>query len=198
MHMPRRSRILAASATLAIVLGFLGAAPASANWYGANGALHCHGNEADNDVHGYYRYRLTSPYSSAMTWVANYLNSKTAVTAKESSELTDLTDQIVSDDYYKTVCDVTWWTPDKGGVMGFATCESLTNARSCEQHKVWLSNYYSADSSITTNDLRSLVLHETGHALGLDHIEDRSDAMYGSPKALVYSPHSLRHLSEDL
>lgn len=65
-----------------------------------------------------------------------------------------------------------WWP--KGDKIGYTACFSLTQLGSCQQHRIYLSTVWISDGAHTPGWDQALALHESGHALGLQHPQETS------------------------
>lgn len=104
------------------------------------------------------------------------------------------TDVIVRDGYYSGVCGLVWKTATSSGVIGVATCNSLSGS-SCEQHVVMLSQYYTDVAAL--DGVQGLAAHEAGHTLGLMHRTSGNTVMRATAPwpSRYYDSHDVAHLN---
>lgn len=73
-------------------------------------------------------------------------------------------------------------------------CSSTNAADQCEKHVVRISTTYMGAYGTTRH--RNLLLHETGHALGLLHCDVTSDVMYRQPNSTTVFPITTKAISD--
>lgn len=173
------------------------AAPAQANWAGATGDTGCGDlNKADNRDHTYYESSLSTVFNGPATYGLNYVDSVAYVSTTSASAPTSTTDQVIYDNAYTSYCNRPWWRPGSGGTIGNTRCVSDNSANECEKHEVRLSTSWGNSSSATLNKRRSLVIHETGHALGLSHRSVSGEVMQPSiTSILTFTSHDIDHFA---
>lgn len=169
-----RRRRAVVSTALAVALGGVAAAPASANNFSfASGRTGCQGvNMADNRDHFFYYVNIELPTRYAVDWSrANNYNPTVLNTYNEANGLNSSTDVTVEDfDYEGAQCNGTYtWISqiDGGGLVGFVQCWTLTSANKCDQQRAYFDTDYMGPRSDAAE--RALACHELGHTVGLMH-----------------------------
>ncbi|WP_370616980.1 zinc-dependent metalloprotease family protein [Mumia qirimensis] len=99
-------------------------------------------------------------------------------------------DVIVFDRYYDDYCGLAW----DSGVLGLATCRSITATNRCDQANVRYNNTFTSNWTATYH--RSLACHEVGHAIGLKHREDQCMETVGLTRT-GYSAHDVAHINAE-
>lgn len=167
------------------------------NFSGITGATGCTAlNQADNASHSYQYIDLSSYMDSATDYARANAIDPTDVNTVIDGTPDALTDVLVRDRYYDDYCGYNWWTASAGGVIGLATCDSLSPTSRCEQHTVRYSNVWGDGAS--TSHRRWLSCHENGHSLGLTHRDAFDSCMTPSPLptiVVLYSGHDIAHLN---
>lgn len=174
------------------------ATPAQAsNWAGATGRTGCDDlNKADNREQTYYESSLSATFDGPATNALDYVDSVAYVSTTPVSSPTSTTDQVIYDNAYTSYCNFPWWRPGSGGAVGQARCVSVNSGNECEKHEVRLSTTWGNSSYATLNKRRSVVIHETGHALGLSHRPLRGEVMQPAvTPILAFSSHDIDHFS---
>lgn len=155
------------------------AAPAAAasivqpTFSGATGTTGCTVNQADNASNSWFPYNLESPASAGVTWTTTYIESATKIDEVKQSSSDSNTDMIYNDGDYAhlsgppCVSNSQWYGSPNGTVIGYTACWSTTSWGGCQQHRIYLDTAWMNDNS--TAYQRTLVLHESGHGLGLIH-----------------------------
>jgi len=167
------------------------------NFSGITGATGCTAlNQADNASHSYQYIDLSSYMDSATDYARANAIDPTDVNTVIDGTPDALTDVLVRDRYYDDYCGYNWWTASAGGVIGLATCDSLSPTSRCEPHTVRYSNVWGDGAS--TSHRRWLSCHENGHSLGLTHRDAFDSCMTPSPLptiVVLYSGHDIAHLN---
>ena len=208
-----RAAVLA-TAVLAATIAFPATAGAD-NWYGATGNTICGGNMQDNDDMTYHRHSsLTSALRSAFGYAIN-----NAVADLDNIDLHSEqtspnynTDVVMkSGDYVGIWCGRYWHsTPeedipvsarDANRLIGVASCVTTSGASggSCQRFHIYIDESWATGKS--TDSLRRLACHETGHTLGLSHPtgddEDEESSCMGSWTSRYYSDHDESHIDDN-
>ena len=134
---------------------------------------------ADDSTQSFYADSLETETQSALTYARTQIDT-THVDTSQSGTLTSSTDVRVLDGAYTNYCGYIWWTGPSASprVGGLTTCEALNAQGECDQHYVRVSATFVTYPGVPTSSIRHLVLHESGHSLGLVHVSDSSDLMY--------------------
>lgn len=148
---------------------------AQSGWSGATGehGTGCKVNEADNSSNSWFGYYLQSQTTSALHWTVTYIANETKVVEIGVSTHDSNTDVIYNDGDYANqsgapcVGSNNWWP--NGGTFGYTACWSLTSWNGCQQHRIYVDTAWEYDSSNTPGWDQALMLHESGHGLGLTH-----------------------------
>lgn len=171
--------------------------PAACNFSGAVGSagLGCHPARsiaADNSTHGFFEDHLVPQTAAAMTFARAKVDA-TSIKVLLGTSYSPKVDVHVEDAAYATYCGYTWVSPEHGGVAALTTCDVVDSA-ACDRHHVRLSRLVSEGD--TTAHVRNMALHESLHTLGLEHIDDSADVMYGGGITNVtsISAHDRRHI----
>lgn len=184
-----------------------GAQVASANWYGKTGLYDaCYSpNQADNKTHtiGYNDLDIATGWNHA--WVEDNVLDPTAVNTTYHSTIQSKTDLVALDLNYTTYCGLSWYS-GPGWNIGHTKCFSRTGGAGsdCQKHQARYDLGYVWD--VTDPEIRCLIAHESGHSLGLDHLDFTTavDVMQGGVTLGVacapisYTTHDRGHLTNDL
>lgn len=94
-------------------------------------------------------------------------------------QLTDISDQFHSS--CRSYTDIEFRAGNLGGLAGLEYCVSATSSNVCGRAYVWQdTNAIIANYSNDWYVLRSNLIHEAGHAIGLSHYPYGAQAMYPS------------------
>jgi hypothetical protein len=154
----------------------------------------CEVNMADNSANSWFGYYLEPQTKSALSWGLSYIENETNIDEVAVSTRTDLTDAIYNDGDYSTLsgppCVRNDWWP-RGHIIGATVCWSLTSSRRCEQHRIYVSTAWEYEPTKTAGWDRALLLHESGHGLGLTHSSQSSTEVMSPlvPEVDSYSAH---------
>ncbi|WP_203906423.1 zinc-dependent metalloprotease family protein [Rhizocola hellebori] len=193
-----RSRAAVIAAAFLAITAFGPVAPANAdNYSGQTGDTGCTGlNEADNATHSFHYVDLTQHMTDATNWARTNNLNPTDINTTYDSTLDSLTDVVVRDVHYVDYCGYDWLQPGGSGVVGLATCDSLSPSGQCEQHTVRY-NLNFTESTPQSNE-RGLACHELGHTLGLQHTTGNTCMQTGYPKPVNdYSNHDRTHIANN-
>jgi hypothetical protein len=200
--------VVAVGVVVSCIVSFT-TSPVEANWSGATGvagnsetdgtACINQVNMTDNkDIGIYYPSSGSPDLVNATNWVRTQLLNPTAIDTSLAAAHTEVTDVVVSDAYYTSICeqDVGMkWTP-AGNLIGLEQCEvALANGR-CGHAIVRISRYI-LDSYNNDGD-RLVACHEVGHAIGLTHRPTGDGCIQESPLlgSTYYTPHDLAHFND--
>ncbi|SHG18648.1 hypothetical protein SAMN05443575_1614 [Jatrophihabitans endophyticus] len=149
---------------------------------------------ADNGVNTWFGYYLDNQTKSALAWTVKYIENETVIDEKGTDTHDGNTDVIYNDGHYATqdgppCVGNNKWYPN-GGVIGYTVCWSLSG-QACQQHRIYIDLEWEYDSAQTAGWDQALMLHESGHGLGLTHSSQISNEVM-SPQIVkidYYSQH---------
>jgi hypothetical protein len=150
-------------------------------------------NKTSNNYVTFNYSNLTSVMTSASNYARTYALDPTDLTTNVVTG-TAIPDVTVSDANFASLCGFVWSTSSSGGVVGLATCNSLSGS-ACYHHSVYFHTPFTDATS--TENRRALASHEFGHTLGLKHRTTGSTSMMqGYPKlSVVYDDHDKSHIN---
>jgi hypothetical protein len=153
--------------------------PASANAFGPSGCCYY----ADNSIHTFYPWSLTSGTLSSLRYAMNTRLAVTDTSVYEFQSQDANTDVVAVDVAYGTDAAHFWW--------GLWTCDTLVSGSSTQCNKGTLRFNLSWGTPNTV-----IACHEVGHSVGLDHSTETASCMYQpTGSSDDYSTHDRSHIN---
>lgn len=156
----------------ALLGSWLLGAPASGDNYVTFpiGGTGCHPlNLADNSDHTFAFDNVTDEMKNATNWVRTEILNPTVLFTSVVQE-TSNTHVVTYDRQYTGFCGYDWWEPSShNGIIGIATCASLTGTGICQRHEIRYNTAWT--NLVSVSSRRALACHENGHAVGIKHRE---------------------------
>lgn len=158
---------------------------------------------ADNNEHTFYYSNLWTQTRDAQNAARINIYDPTDINTKLLTSVSSTTDAVVYDEDYTTYCGYDWdASAPATNIWGLTTCVSINSALECEKHEI---RYDVPDVLAMTSNARiGLACHETGHSVGLKHLDNPTgDATFrGCMYTLAdptywpfLSPHDVGHIN---
>lgn len=158
------------TASVAATYVVLAPVPSQAGHYvGATGNTSCTTLNRNDDASITMFYDdLQSETTDAANWNRTNNLDPTSINTSRLFTFQDSINLVLLDKYYVDYCGRPWLQPGGGGTIGHTRCVDLvTGTQRCETHDNRFNNNYTDGAS--TFEMRTLLCHESGHALGLSH-----------------------------